>query len=170
MTLEPHESVLVRRPGLDDMDPLSIAASAAGLATGCTKVVATLYTWIDDTIAVDVNVASLCDEIKALGRVLESISSASTSAPRPVMAEIDPDGSLWAAVKATLGDINNTLAKVNQLLDEVRNSSGVFSRGFLRKPTKQIKFGLRSKEIATYKDRVQSYNTAMTSALQMINV
>lgn len=152
------------------MDPLSIAASAAGLATGCTKVAAILYTWIDDTIAVDENVAALCVEIKALERVLESISNASTSAPRPVMAEIDPDGSLWAVVKATLGDINNTLAKISQLLNEVQNGSGVFSRGFLRKPTKQIKFGLRSKEIATYKDRVQSYSTAMTSALQMINV
>jgi hypothetical protein len=152
------------------MDPLSIAAGAAGLATGCTKVVATLYTWIDDTVAVDENVAGLCDEIRALGRVLESISSASASAPRPVVAEIDPDGSLWAAVKATLGDIEITLAKLSQLLSEVQKSSGVFSRGFLRKPTKQMKFGFRSKEIATYKDRVHSYNTAMTSALQMINV
>jgi hypothetical protein len=152
------------------MDPLSIAASAAGLATGCIKIVATLYTWIDDTIAVDENVAGLCDEVKALGRVLESISSASTSAPRPVMAEIDPDGGLWAVVQATLGDINDTLAKLSQILNEVEQSSGIFSRGFLKKPAKQIKFGFRSKEIATYKDRVQSYNTAMTSALQMINV
>ncbi|KAH6848057.1 hypothetical protein B0I37DRAFT_156498 [Chaetomium sp. MPI-CAGE-AT-0009] len=152
------------------MDPLSIAASAAGLATACTKIVTTLYTWIDDTIAVDENVAGLSDEIKALARVLESISSASTLTLRPVMAEIDPDGSLWAVVKATLGDINNTLAKLAQLLDEVQTSSRVFSRGFLRKPTKQIKFGFRSKEITTYKVRVQSYNTAVTSALQMINV
>ncbi|KAK3293689.1 uncharacterized protein B0H64DRAFT_218475 [Chaetomium fimeti] len=152
------------------MDPLSIAASAAGLATGCTKIVSTLYTWIDDTISVDENVAGLCDEIKALGRVLASISSASSLAPRPVMVEIDPDGNLWAVVEATLGDINNTLAKLSQLLDEVQKSSRVFSRGFLRKPTKQIKFGFRSKEITTYKDRVQSYNTAVTSALQMINV
>ncbi len=152
------------------MDPLSIAASVAGLATGCVKIVATLYTWIDDTIAVDDNVASLCEEIKALTRVLESISSASTSVPRPVMAEIDPDGSLWAVVEATLGDINNTLAKLSQLLQEVQKSSSVFIRGFLKKPTKQIKFGLRSKEIATYKDRVQSYNTALASTLQMINV
>ncbi|KAH6622583.1 hypothetical protein F5144DRAFT_622756 [Chaetomium tenue] len=152
------------------MDPLSIAASAAGLATGCTKIAATLYTWIDDTISIDENVAGLSEEIKALGRVLDSISSASASAPRPVLAEIDPDGSLWAVVRATLGDINNTLGKLSQLLGEVEKSSRVFSRGFLRKPTKQIRFGLRSKEFVTYKDRVQSYITAMTSALQMINV
>jgi hypothetical protein len=152
------------------MDPLSIAASAAGLATGCTKIVATFYTWIDDTISVDENIAGLCDEIKTLGRVLNSISSASTSVPRPVLAEIDPDGGLCAIVEATLGDINDILGKLSQLLDEVQSSSSVFSRGFLRKPAKQIKFGFRSKEIATYKDRVQSYNTAMTSALQMINV
>ncbi|KAK0742931.1 hypothetical protein B0T18DRAFT_391809 [Schizothecium vesticola] len=129
------------------------------------------FMWkVDDTIAVDENVAGLCDEIKALGRVLESISSASTSAPRPVLAEIDPDGSLWAVVIATLGGIDNTLAKLSQLPKEVKKSDGAFSRGFLRKPTKQIKFGFRSKDIATCKDRVQSYNTAMTSALQMINV
>lgn len=152
------------------MDPLSIAASAAGLATGCTKIVATLYTWIDDTISVDENVAGLSDEIRALGRVLDSVSSASASAPGPVLAEIDPDGSLWAVVKATLSDINNTLRKLNQLLSEVENNSRVFSRSFLRKPTKQIKFGFRSKEIATYKNRAQSYNAAMTSALQMINM
>lgn len=152
------------------MDPLSIAASAAGLATGCTQIVTTLYTWIDDTIAVDENVAGLCNEVKALGRVLESISNASTSALRPVMAEIDPDGSLWAVVMATLGDIDNTLTKLDQILNDVQKSSGVFSRSFLRRPTKQIKFSFRSKEIAMHKDRVQSYNTAMTSALQMINV
>lgn len=155
---------------IHDMDPLSIAASAAGLATGCTRIVATLYTWIDDTISVDENVAGLSDEIKALGRVLDSISSASALAPRPVLAEIDPDGNLWAVVTATLGDISNTLGKLSQLLGEVEKSSRVFSRGFLRKPTKQIRFGLRSKEFVTCKDRVQSYNTAMTSALQMINV
>ena len=152
------------------MDPLSIAASAAGLATGCTKIVGTLYTWIDDTVAVDENVAGLCDEVAALGRVLNSISNASISAPRVVIVEIDPDEGLWIAVKTTLDDINSTLSKLSQLLAEVQKGSGVFSRGFLRKPTKQIKFSMRSKDIAVYRDRVKSYSTAMTSALQMINV
>lgn len=43
-------------------------------------------------------------------------------------------------------------------------------RGFLRRPTKQIKFGLKTKDIAVYQQRVQSYNGAMQSALHMINL
>jgi len=152
------------------MDPLSIAAGAAGLATGCAKIATTLYTFIDDTLEVDENVAGIYEEVRALGRILDSVSNASLSAPRVVVAEIDPDESLWITVKATLGDIKNTLDKLDQLVAKVQSSSGVFSRGFLRKPTKQIKFAMRLKDITIYKDRIKSYNTAMTSALQMINV
>lgn len=152
------------------MDPLSIAAGAAGLATGCGTIVKTLYTWIDDTASVDVNVAGLCDEVTALARVLDSVSNASISAPHVAMPEIDPDGCLWITVKATLGDINSTLDKLNLLLAGVQKTSSVFSRGFLRKPSKQTKLTMRLKDITQYKDRIKAYNTAMTSALQMINV
>ena len=151
------------------MDPLSIAATAAGLATGCTKIVATLYTWIDDTVAVDDNVRGLCDEVTAMGRVLDAISNASVSAPRLVIAEIDPNGNLWITVKATLGDIKTTLDKFSQLVAEVQKSSRVFSRSFLRKPTKQIRLAMREKDIAVYRGRLKSYNIAMPSSRQMMN-
>ncbi|KAK3381886.1 hypothetical protein B0H63DRAFT_376962, partial [Podospora didyma] len=153
------------------MDPLSIAAGAAGLTTGCATIVRTIYTLIDDTVDVDENVSGLCDEVAALSRVLESVSQASISAPRVVIAEVDPDESLWITVKATLGDIKTTLDKLNQLLAEIQKAStSVFSRGFLRKPTKQLRFSMRLKDITIHRDRIKSYNTAMTSALQMINV
>lgn len=153
------------------MDPLSIAASAAGLASGCAGIIGILYTWIDDTIDVDENVSGLVEEVTALSRVLESVSNASTKARKVVVAEIDPGGNLWISVRDTLGDISSTLEKLKVLLADVQKSStSVFSRGFLRKPTKQIKFSLRLKDINNFKERIKSYNTAMTSALQMINV
>ncbi|KAJ3546014.1 hypothetical protein NM208_g2227 [Fusarium decemcellulare] len=151
------------------MDPLSIAAGAAGLAASCATIVKTLYTWIDDTVDVDENVSNLFEEVTILSRALESISNASARVPQVVVAEIDPGNGLWATIRATLDDIKNTFNKLNQLLAELEKTS-FFSRGFLRKPTKQIRFSLRSKDITTYKDRIKSYNTAMTSALQMINV
>ncbi|KAF4470737.1 hypothetical protein FALBO_2338 [Fusarium albosuccineum] len=151
------------------MDPLSIAAGAAGLAASCATIVKTLYTWIDDTVDVDENVSNLFEEVKILSRVLESISNASVQVPQVVVAEIDPGNGLWETIRATLDDIKKTFDKLNQLLAELEKSS-FFSRGFFRKPTKQIRFSLRSKDITTYKDRIKSYNTAMTSALQMINV
>ncbi|KAH7009814.1 hypothetical protein EDB80DRAFT_414451 [Ilyonectria destructans] len=153
------------------MDPLSIAASAAGLASGCAGIIGTLYTWIDDTIDVDENVSGLVEEVTALSRVLESVSNASIKARKVVVAEIDPDGNLWISVRDTLGDISSTLDKLKLLLADVQKSStSVFSRGFLRKPTKQIRFSLRLKDINNFKERIKSYNTAMASALQMINV
>ncbi|RKK25267.1 hypothetical protein BFJ65_g3174 [Fusarium oxysporum f. sp. cepae] len=151
------------------MDPLSIASGAAGLAISCGTIVKTLYTWIDDTVDVDENVSNLFEEVSILSRVLDSVSNASGRVPQAVVAEIDPGNALWGSISATLDDIKNTFNKLNQLMAELEKTS-LFSRGFLRKPTKQIKFSLRSKDITIYKDRIKSYNTAMTSAFQMINV
>ncbi|KAH7226219.1 hypothetical protein BKA60DRAFT_177937 [Fusarium oxysporum] len=151
------------------MDPLSIASGAAGLAISCATIIKTLYTWIDDTVDVDENVSNLFEEVSILSRVLDSVSNASGRVPQAVVAEIDPGNALWGSISATLDDIKNTFNKLNQLMAELEKTS-LFSRGFLRKPTKQIKFSLRSKDITIYKDRIKSYNTAMTSAFQMINV
>ncbi|KAF4434707.1 hypothetical protein FACUT_7766 [Fusarium acutatum] len=154
---------------LSPMDPLSIASGAAGLAISCATIVKTLYTWMEDTVEVDENVSNLFEEVSILSRVLDSVSNASGRFPQAVVAEIDPGNALWGSISATLGDIKNTFNKLNQLMAELEKTN-LFSRGFLRKPTKQIKFSLRSKNITIYKDRIKSYNTAMTSAFQMINV
>ncbi|KAF5626103.1 hypothetical protein F52700_8819 [Fusarium sp. NRRL 52700] len=151
------------------MDPLSIASGAAGLAISCATIAKTLYTWIDDTVEVDENVSNLLEEVSILSRVLDSVSNASGRVPQAIVAEIDPGNALWGSISATLDDIKNTFNKLNQLMAEL-DKTNLFSRGFLRKPTKQIKFSLQSKDITIYKDRVKSYNTAMTSAFQMINV
>ncbi|RYC79538.1 hypothetical protein BFJ63_vAg17574 [Fusarium oxysporum f. sp. narcissi] len=152
------------------MDPVSIAAGAAGLAVSCATIVKTLYGWIDDTVDIDENVSSLCTEVTTLSRVLNSISNRSVQVPRVAIAEIDPDNGLWGSLRATLDDVKRTFEKLDQLLAELEKSSCFFSRGFLRRPSKQIRFSLRSKEITIYKDRIKSYNTAMTSALQMLNI
>ncbi|EWG53594.1 hypothetical protein FVEG_11993 [Fusarium verticillioides 7600] len=151
------------------MDPLSIASGAAGLAISCSTIGKTLYTWIEDTVEVDENVSNLLEEVSILSRVLDSVSNASGRVPQAVVAEIDPGNALWGRISATLDDIKNTFNKLNQLMAELEKTNR-FSRGILRKPTKQIKFSLRSKDITIYKARIKSCNTAMTSAFQMINV
>ncbi|KAF5648451.1 uncharacterized protein FTJAE_1284 [Fusarium tjaetaba] len=121
------------------------------------------------TVEVDENISNLFEEVSILSRVLDSVSNASGRVPQAVVAEIDPDNALWGSISATLDDINNTFNKLNQLMAELEKTNR-FNRRFLRKPTKQIKFSLRSKDITIYKDRIKSYNTAMTGAFQMINV
>lgn len=150
------------------MDPLSIATGSASLVVLCVQVSATLYTWIDDTRQVDTNVAALCEEILALSRVLDAISKTWKRNPQIASAQTD-DGTLWISVKASIDDCKATLEKLNLMLDDVQKGSFV-GRGFLRKPAKQIKFSLKTKDISVYQQRMQSYNSAMQSALHMINL
>jgi hypothetical protein len=151
------------------MDPLSIAAGAVGLATASSKIVTTLYTWIDDTVDVDDTVRGLCDETAALSRVLDTLADAVSRTPRLIIADLDADGSLFERVRATMDDIKVLLDKLSAALVVV-DKLPRFAVGILRRPAKQVKFSLKSRDIAAYKDRIKTYNAAMTSTLQMINV
>lgn len=151
------------------MDPFSIATGSASLVVLCVQVSATLYTWIDDTRQVDTNVAALCEEILALSRVLDAISKTWKRNPQITSVHSDPDGTLWVSVKASIDDCKATLEKMSRMVDDVQKG-GAFGRGFIRRTTKQIKFTLKAKDISVYKQRVQSYNSAMQSALHMINL
>jgi hypothetical protein len=118
---------------------------------------------------VDSNVNDLLHEILGLSRVSEAISQSWTQNPMIAAAETHSDGNLWGSVRASLDDCQSTLGKLNKKLDELQNGS-VFARGFLRKPTKLIKLNMNMGDILLFKQQIHSYNNAMQSALQMINV
>ena len=67
------------------MNPLAIAPSVARLASGCIQ----LYTWIKHTVEVEEDVSGLCNEVSALSRALDLVSSAATLAPWVVITDID---------------------------------------------------------------------------------
>ena len=161
-------TVLANRDGLT-MDPLSIATGSAGLVVLCVRISTILYNWIRDTSEVDSNVSGLCEEIVSLSRTLDAISTSWRQNRLVAAAQVDPDGNLWASVGASLNDCKTTLEALDDKLNSVRKT-GFLGKGFLRKPTKQVKFNLKMNDIVTYRQRFQSYNTAMASALQMINV
>jgi hypothetical protein len=172
------------------MDPLSIAAGAAGLVGTCVKVLlhsltlrmvavsartnclqisASLYTFIDDTRNVDSNITGLCDEILGLSRVLDAISKSWSQSPLIALAQADPDGNLWISVKTSIDECKRTLEKLDRELNNVQKDS-LFGKGFMRRPTKQLKLNMKMKDIHLYRQQVQSYSGGMQSALQMINV
>jgi hypothetical protein len=128
-----------------------------------------IFTFVDDTRMVDSSVSNLLHEILGLSQVSEAISQTWTQHPKIVAAEAGNNGNLWASVKATIDDCKSTLGKLDTKLDEVQNG-GFFGRGFLRKPTKLVKLNMKMKDILLFKQQVHSYNNAMQSALQMINV
>src|ERR1700728_3213307 len=57
------------------MDPLSIAATSAGLVVTGVKITGLLYAWVDGMRNVDKTVSGFCEEVLALSRVLEAVGS-----------------------------------------------------------------------------------------------
>jgi len=138
-------------------------------STDNSQLSASLYSFIDDARSVDTTVTGLCDELLGLSRVLDAISKSWKQNTLITIAQTDPDGDLWVSVKSSLDDCKSTLEKFKQKLDEV-NGNSFLGRGFLRRPTKQIKLNMMMTAITAFRNQVNSYNSGMQSALQMINV
>jgi len=118
---------------------------------------------------VDSNVAALCEEVVGLSRVLDAIHKSWKQEPLVAIASHGPDAELWASLKPSLKDCRKTLEKLHQKLEDVQKSSFI-GRSFLRRPVKQIRLNMKTKDIVTYQQRIHSYSLAMHSALQAINV
>jgi hypothetical protein len=86
-----------------------------------------------------------------------------------VAAEASRNGNVWASVEASIDDCKKTLQKLDAKVDEVQ-TLGFVGRGLFRKRSKLIKLNMKMKDILLFKQQVHSYNSAMQSALQMINV
>lgn len=151
------------------MDPISIVTGAAGLTVTCVKIYSVLWSLVENIRNVDSNIAGLYEEIKGLSQVLEAINKSWNPKATAALRQADPEGTLWATVKASLDDCRATLEKLEKELDGAQ-ANGVFARSFLRRPLRQIRLNMKMSDIIVYKQRVQSHNSAMQSALQMISV
>jgi hypothetical protein len=151
------------------MDPLSIAATSAGLVVTCVKVAGLLYAWIDGTRNVDKTVSGFCEEVLALSRVLEAVGSVWKNNPSIAAAQAATGGQLWRSVKMTLDDCQATLETLDDKLNEVKGSNSRGMRIF-GKANRQIRLNLRMTDLTVYRQRVQYHSSAVQLALQMINV
>ncbi len=86
-----------------------------------------------------------------------------------ITAQAGQQRNLWGSVSTSLEDCQITLARLNSRLEEL-NKGSFFGRSFLRKPTKLVMLNMRLKDIVSFKQQIQSYNSAMQSGLLMINV
>jgi hypothetical protein len=111
----------------------------------------------------------LCDEVLGLSRVLDAISKSWRQIPLIAVAQADPNGDLWVNVKASIDNCRKTLRRLEKEVNKVQKDN-IFVRGFLRKPTQQLRLNMKVKDIQLFRQQVQSYAGGMQSALQMINV
>ncbi|PVH87971.1 hypothetical protein DL98DRAFT_632184 [Cadophora sp. DSE1049] len=150
------------------MDPLSITASTVALARLCMKVSTTVYEFTIDTRDVDTNVQNLYRGLKSLSQVLTNVSTAWSENPLVAVAQTGPDGNLWICVKESVQNCEVVLTKLEAVLDEISAENGV-GKGFMRRPVKQIRLNMNKKDIQAFGSEVQTYERALSIALNAIN-
>ncbi|KAF2502230.1 hypothetical protein BU16DRAFT_554302 [Lophium mytilinum] len=135
------------------MDPLSIAGTAAGLATVVVRASAAIYTLLESTAAIDITISGLRAELSTL-------------------SSHEEEKHIWVTfenVENILEDCEFTLARLENALPEF-GGRGLLGRGIFRKPIRAVKLNLHMEEITKMRREVGSCTTAMTMTLQMITI
>jgi hypothetical protein len=152
------------------MDPLSIAASSAGLVSLCTAISKVLYRFISDSRVVDQALAAFHDEIEELSGFLASIESSfgdDRTAKAVLRETTGHEQQHWAKAKRSMEDCHRTLERLSKLLERVR---GDHSQGFFSRQRKQIKLDMNSAEIVVLRQQIQSYKDTMKLSFHVITM
>jgi hypothetical protein len=147
------------------MDPIAIVSSSVTLVSTCSKITGYIYAFVNKTKVVDTAVQLLGIEVDSLSQVLASIST-SFSDPLLVHAALDHQPEHWRIVKRSMDDCKGTLESLESILKNFNKTDG----GFLRLPTKQIKWKMKSEEITIHKQKIATYRDAMQLLFQLITM
>ncbi|KAK6511806.1 hypothetical protein TWF481_000712 [Arthrobotrys musiformis] len=154
------------------MDPLSIAASVAGLLSLCIQVGQTVGTLADALENVDNTISSFRGEISALSGVLKSIGTAFNDPKRHRILEEASYGTghlgqYWKGVVVSLDHCGATLNKMNIVLNGVETSRRT---RIFRSFGKHLKLTSEEGVLTLYRQEVQSHTANLQISLQMISV
>ncbi|KAF3081849.1 hypothetical protein TWF594_001333 [Orbilia oligospora] len=154
------------------MDPLSIAASVAGLLSLCIQIGQTVSTLADALENVDNTISSFRGEISALSGVLKSISTAFSDPKRHRILEEASHGTghlgqYWQGVVVSLDHCGATLNKMNFVLDGIQTSRRT---RIFRSFGKHLKLTSEEGVLTLYRQEVQSHTANLQISLQMISV
>ena len=100
-----------------EMDPFTIATTAASIVGVCAKVSNTILTYIQKTLAIDTAVDALRIEIDSLAHVLDTLSSSfkdASLAGTALELQTGHEGEHWRHVKRSMDDCKVTLEKFQQ--------------------------------------------------------
>jgi len=155
------------------MDPLSIAAGAAGLAGFAIQASNLIYQYVSDVKSADSTLSLLYSEVKALQSGLENVDS--TFRSREVVRYYKSaandrlqSAQLLSNVRPLLTDCESTLAKLNDVLGSIEGSGS--KRGIFRKPVQAFKLNSKSDDINLIRHQIRSYSGAMQMTLQMVGM
>lgn len=152
------------------MDPLSVAASSAGLLGLCIHLSKTISGFIQGSRQVDISLQALQSEIDGLREVLTCIETSFKDpqyADAALKATTGHEKLHWKSVETSMINCESTLTDLIKVLDRVKKGN---SFAILNRAIKQIKLSINTSEISAYKQLIQHYKETMQLSLQIITV
>jgi Fungal N-terminal domain of STAND proteins len=148
------------------MEPVSILTSVSAASRAALALSTALFTFVQATRNINQSVRALYDEVTGLNRTLDAISSCLENASIQESIHTDQNKDLWTSVMASLGDCRVTVDNMCQTLQGVKQPGSNVAAQALR----TFKLNWKEDQIRTLRSQIQSHNTALQLALQMINV
>lgn len=145
-------------------DPLSIAASVLALIQVSVQVTVLLRQFRDEVSVVDATLTGLLNDVDGFQQVLESMKETfERDDIKPNLAVTGHVGSHWKNLGRSLEDGENTLRQLQSLLDGINKKTSI-----LDAPRRQLRYKSAIEQIATYRERIQSYRGALQLSLSTI--
>jgi len=144
-------------------DPLSIISSVVGLATFSYDLLARLKKFYDDTCVVDETLSGLLTDVDNLHQVLGSMKETLGQDDMKSSLRAPGHGNHWENLSLSLLNGKQMLQTLYELLGDLNKD-----RSFMNKPMKQLGFQNAMDQIALYRERIQSYCTALQLSLQTV--
>lgn len=151
------------------MDPLSLTVATATLLDLSIKVSGAIIGYADKVQNPDKCINFLRVEIDSLSSLLKSFN-ATLRDPMTTHSisqlETRHDGEYWQHVRLSIGYCQQTIEGLEDILDKVMGSR----KGLVGRMIRPVRLGLKTEDIAMYRQQIISYREAIGLALQWISV
>jgi hypothetical protein len=154
-------------------DPVSIAASAVGLAAFAATLAKFIHQSHDYVQSADSTIRDFGDEINVLSQVLANLGASLSdkrfhTAYTRVGVGSEQTGHL-SSLSKVVADCSVSLKRLESILVKVADG-GSLARGPFRKKAVALKLYLKSAEIARIRTQVHGYQQALELGLHLVNM
>jgi hypothetical protein len=155
------------------MDPLSIAASATGLAAFAATLVKGIYDCVEAIKSTDKTLLSLASELSSLSQSLGAVERGlSTPKLKEALTEATTQAessNYLTSLNDVLGNCKTALKDLDYLLDTIKDGSRL-AHGIIRKPVIAWKINSSAPDLGRIKGLIQTYRDSMRVCMLTINL
>jgi hypothetical protein len=146
------------------VEPLAITTGVLSLLGVCFSVGVELKRFRDGVAVVNTTVDGLLHDVSGLEQVFESMKGTFDQANNPHSSQATGHiGNHWKNLSRSLQDGQNTLIRLQELLEGVNKSVTL-----LDGPRRQLRFNSAAEQIVAFRQQIQSYRDALQLSLQTI--